>query len=369
MRKPLTETHPQLSKEWHYKKNAPLKPNQVSYGMERKVWWKCKKKGHEWQARLYHRTSRGQGCPYCAGQKIGKDNNLQILYPKLVKEWHPIKNKTFLPNQIAPGSDKKYWWKCLKGHEWQTSPNNRTSPGNLNDCPFCTKQTSRPEARIFAELVTLFPDSFRRKKVYNQELDIFISNYKIGIEFDGFYYHKNKLAKDKEKNTKLAKHNIKIVRIRQHPLKKISTSDIIYKDSVIFVSYAENRSNRMSSTSVARAELNTKKLIKAIKLVLLGLSEHYTLECMPLTNERIEWAISFRKAGLCDIFCWRGANEFNESQKNNLLKLIQYTNQDCFTFEAAQSLSDGQIDIMIENKKENMLDYYAMVAASEYKET
>ena len=112
-------------------------------------------------------------------------------------------------------------------------------------------------------------------------------------------------------------------------------------------------------------ELNTKKLIKAIKLVLLGLSEHYTLECMPLTNERIEWAISFKKAGLCDIFCWRGASEFNESQKNNLLKLIKHTNQDCFTFEAAQCLSDGQIDIMIEKKKENMLDYYAMISASE----
>ena len=112
-------------------------------------------------------------------------------------------------------------------------------------------------------------------------------------------------------------------------------------------------------------ELNTKKLIKAIKLVLLGLSEHYTLKCMPLTNERIDWAISFRKEGLCDIFCWRGANEFNESQKNNLLKLIQYTNQDCYTFEAAQCLNDAQIDIMIENKKENMLDYYAMISASE----
>ena len=111
-------------------------------------------------------------------------------------------------------------------------------------------------------------------------------------------------------------------------------------------------------------QLKTTKLIKAIKLVLLGLSEHYTLKCMPLTNERIEWAITFRKEGLCDIFCWRGANEFNESQKNNLLKLIKYTNQDCFTFEAAQCLSDGQIDIMIEKKKENMLDYYAMIAAS-----
>ena len=113
-------------------------------------------------------------------------------------------------------------------------------------------------------------------------------------------------------------------------------------------------------------ELNTKKLIKAIKLVLLGLSEHYTLECMPLSNERIEWAISFRKEGLCDLFCWRGANEFNESQKNNLLKLIKHTNQDCFTFEAAQCLNDAQIDIMIEKKKENMLDYYAMITASEF---
>ena len=42
-------------------------------------------------------------------------------------------------------------------------------------------------------------------------------------------------------------------------------------------------------------QLKTTKLIKAIKLVLLGLSEHYTLKCMPLTNERIEWAISFEK--------------------------------------------------------------------------
>ena len=65
--------------------------------------------------------------------------------------------------------------------------------------------------------------------------------------------------------------------------------------------------------------------------------------------------INFKKQGLCDLFCWRGANEFNESQKNNLLKLIQYTNQDCFTFEAAQCLNDVQINIMIEKKKENML--------------
>ena len=61
--------------------------------------------------------------------------------------------------------------------------------------------------------------------------------------------------------------------------------------------------------------------MKAIKLVMTGLSEHYTLLCMPLSNERIDWAISFTSTGLSDIFCYRGASEFNESQKNNLLKI------------------------------------------------
>ena len=37
------------------------------------------------------------------------------------------------------------------------------------------------------------------------------------------------------------------------------------------------------------------------------------------------------------------------------LKLIEYTNQDCFTFEAAQCLNDAQIDIMIEKKKRTCL--------------
>ena len=113
-------------------------------------------------------------------------------------------------------------------------------------------------------------------------------------------------------------------------------------------------------------QLTTTKLIKLIKLVLLGLSEHYSLQCMPLTNERIDWAISFKSVGICDLFCYRGASEFNESQKNNFLKIKKHTYQDCYTFEAAEQLSDAQIDIMIEKKNENMLDYYALTAALEH---
>lgn len=112
-------------------------------------------------------------------------------------------------------------------------------------------------------------------------------------------------------------------------------------------------------------QLKNTKLMKAIKLVMTGLSDHYTLLCMPLSNERIDWAISFTSTGLSDIFCYRGASEFNESQKNNLLKIKEYSHQDCYAFEAAERLTDGQIDIMIEKKKENRLDYYSLTAAAE----
>ena len=137
-----------------------------------------------------------------------------------------------------------------------------------------------------------------------------------------------------------------------------------YNDLIDFIESKGMFSNILHRTIING--LDIKKLTKAIKLVNLGLSDHYTLKCMPLTNERIDWAISFKSVGICDIFCYRGAAEFNESQKNNFLKLKKHTYQDCYTFEAAEQLSDAQIDIMIEKKNENMLDYYALTAALEH---
>ena len=46
----------------------------------------------------------------------------------------------------------------------------------------------------------------------------------------------------------------------------------------------------------------------------------------------------------------RGASEFNESQKQ-FTKTYKTYKSDCFTFEAAQNLSDGQIDIMMKRKR------------------
>lgn len=64
----LTTTHPQIAAEWHPTLNGELKPQEVSKGSTKQVWWKCAG-GHEWQTTPNSRTNSGSGCPVCARQK------------------------------------------------------------------------------------------------------------------------------------------------------------------------------------------------------------------------------------------------------------------------------------------------------------
>ena len=66
---------------------------------------------------------------------VNEKNCLAILYPHLIQEWHPTKNK-LLPNEVASGSSTKYWWICDKGHEWEESCANRSRKNYK--CPYCS---------------------------------------------------------------------------------------------------------------------------------------------------------------------------------------------------------------------------------------
>lgn len=66
----VSEMLPGLVAEWS-EKNLPLTPGQLTYGSNRKVWWKGKC-GHEWLASPHSRSS-GAGCPYCSGNRIDEN--------------------------------------------------------------------------------------------------------------------------------------------------------------------------------------------------------------------------------------------------------------------------------------------------------
>lgn len=132
----LQTLNPTLAKEWNYEKNNGLTPADVTSNSNKKVWWKCSE-GHEWQA-IVNDRSNGTGCPYCAGQKVIKGyNDLQTVNPTLAKEWNYEKNNGLTPVDVMPNSNKKAWWKCSKGHEWQATPANRN---NGSGCPYCAKE-------------------------------------------------------------------------------------------------------------------------------------------------------------------------------------------------------------------------------------
>lgn len=125
-----------LIKEWNYTKNGDLTPKDLTVSSGKKVWWKCNKE-HEWEATIGNRHNNGSGCPYCAGKKACQDNCLKTINPKLAKEWHPIKNGNLTAEDVMPGSGKKVWWICEKGHEWEAKINNRN---NGNGCPYCSRR-------------------------------------------------------------------------------------------------------------------------------------------------------------------------------------------------------------------------------------
>ena len=221
----LQSVNPVLATEWNYERNCGLMPMDVLPNSNKKVWWKCSK-GHEWQSTVANRNN-GNGCPYCLGRYAVKgENDLQTVNPALAKEWNYEKNDDLKPEEFTANSNKDVWWKCSKGHVWHASIANRSKG---NGCPVCNseRKTSFPEYALAYYLKRSGLDVVHSYRAKGYELDIYIPSLKIAIEYDGYYWHKNRMRKDIEKNYKCKKEGIKLYRLREG-LPPLNDSSIDY---------------------------------------------------------------------------------------------------------------------------------------------
>lgn len=131
----LAVQRPDLAKEWS-PNNTVLLDN-VSPKSNYKAKWICPKCHNEYETAIRNRAILNSACPYCANLKVYERNSLAYLFPKLVKEWDYDKNGILTPNNITSGCDKKVWWRCEKGHSWQTYVYSRTGKYKTN-CPYCS---------------------------------------------------------------------------------------------------------------------------------------------------------------------------------------------------------------------------------------
>ena len=172
----LAEARPDLAKEWNYEKNGDLKPEDVSCGNHKKVWWKLpydvpddypvehlrgKHFEFEWKAIIGNRN-KGINCPYLTGNAVWQGfNDLTTINPELAAQWHPTKNGNLSPSQVTATSGLKVWWlyeyddpntgKHFK-FEWKTTIAHRN---NGHNCPYLSGKAVWPG---FNDLTTINPE-------------------------------------------------------------------------------------------------------------------------------------------------------------------------------------------------------------------
>jgi hypothetical protein len=254
----LAVKYPSLIQEWHPTKNGDLTPYDVTPGSHKKIWWICKR-GHEWAAVVASR-SVGRGCPYCRNEDWGnlhrkalvkRSGSLADKYPQIASEWHPIRNGGLTPDQVTPGSGKKVWWICNRGHEWQSVIYSRT---HGTGCPFCAPQTSKLEIRIYSELKTIFDNVNWREKVDGLECDVYLPSYRIGIEVDGYPWHFGEEEKDKQKGVQFLEKGVMVFRVRDRNLKKVAKTDVFYGETERHFLIIKRLLNKIMETGVLKTE-------------------------------------------------------------------------------------------------------------------
>ena len=234
-----------IENEWDYNNND-VDPDTIPPHKNKTYMWLCSNGHQSYPASPNNKISNtGGNCPRCSHQKISPEFSLASVNPELSKEWHPTRNGNLTPTNVFANTNQSAIWICEKGHEWPAKINNRN---NGKGCKECTKgsHSSFPEQAIYYYLKKIYPTTLNGLKINKTEVDIFIPEFKVAIEYDGYRYHNNeyKLKKDLTKNEMLFSQGLTLIRIREKGCSCMSvnnckivecnyTSDYLYLNDTI----------------------------------------------------------------------------------------------------------------------------------------
>ena len=132
----LSVIRPDVARMWHPTKNGSLQPEDVSFGIAKKVWWKCPEgDDHVFEKSINSMTmATRNGCPMCKRRTIVPSTCLDTTHPQLADQWHPTKNGQVTPKDVSAGSGLYFWWVCSEGHEWKAMVKNRRDGTGCKTC-------------------------------------------------------------------------------------------------------------------------------------------------------------------------------------------------------------------------------------------
>lgn len=238
----LVDLYPNTAAQYDRASPQKIALSQISPGSNKAVQWRCPvAPDHTWSQRVFERTSWGDLaiCPFCANRKLSSTNSLASCFPLLAKEFDLDANSPLTPDTlIAARSTRRYYWRCPRGHLYQTRLSHRLDG---HGCPNSTCHSalpSKPQTALYQLLSASMPESVLMNEIVSAptssdalkkwEVDILIPDLSIAIEYDG-YYHLTRTARDLRKNSDLSRAGYRVIRIREYPLTSLGPDDILIK--------------------------------------------------------------------------------------------------------------------------------------------
>lgn len=185
---------PEWVDQWH--ESNELSVEYTSPGSDKIVTWVHPDCGHTWKQSISTRyTSRDKlSCPICSGTRVLPGfNDLSTLFPDIAGQWS--KDNTVTPDKVSRSSNMKALWECDKGHVWRAVVGDRTRGSG---CPGCSTVVSAMETEL-SEIISswgLDVVDNSRSIISPYEMDMYIPEKKIAVEFNGSYWHSDRYLSD-----------------------------------------------------------------------------------------------------------------------------------------------------------------------------
>lgn len=153
----------------------------------------------------------GKKCPDISERMTGEKNPMfgKVL-PHLVGDRNPMKN----PEARKKKSDevKKFYSSEEGKMEIERMKNGGASYANSFN-----KSPSKPQCQLFERVKILYPSAILNYPVMNYSIDIAIPKLKIAIEFDGYYFHKDREKADQRRQRRIEREGWGFLRYSKLP--------------------------------------------------------------------------------------------------------------------------------------------------------
>lgn len=237
--------YPEVMLSWDREKNRGIDPSKIFVSsLKQEVFWTCEH-GHSYKCTIKQRITKNTPCTVCNGSEVRRGiNDFPTTDPEIFEEWDWTRN-TVNPYEITRKYNEKVYWVCKFGHQYSSVLYSRTV-GKCG-CEQCLKErkTSFPEQALYYYLKKVFPKTTNRDRtplLNEMEVDIYIPEIRVAIEYDGFNWHKTSKNNeiDIKKNIICKKHGITLYRIRENGCPNIEDSiNITRKDNKTYDSLKE----------------------------------------------------------------------------------------------------------------------------------